>query len=84
MWSNLIQSLKLEYENTVQQNSETDAVMECVCGVQSSKTALPRGKQPRPQLLHLHPSRNSMSKDDESGNLPMTLTKEPRSLQYPP
>jgi hypothetical protein len=25
-----------------------------------------------------------MSKDDESGNLPMTLTKEPRSLQYPP
>jgi hypothetical protein len=33
MWSNLIQSLKLEYENTVQQNPDTDAVMECVCGV---------------------------------------------------
>jgi hypothetical protein len=50
----------------------------------SSKRALPKGKQPRPQLLHLHPSRNSVSEKDESGNVQTTLTKEPRILQHPP
>lgn len=30
---------------------------------------LPKGKQPRPQLLHLGPSRNSVRKEDEIVNL---------------
>jgi hypothetical protein len=41
-----------------------------------SCTALPKGKLPRPQLLHLHPLRNSVSKEDESGNIQTTLKKK--------
>jgi hypothetical protein len=33
LWSNLIESLRLEYENTVQQHPDSDAVMELVRGV---------------------------------------------------
>jgi hypothetical protein len=33
LWSNLIESLRLEYENTLQQHPDADAVMECVHGV---------------------------------------------------
>jgi hypothetical protein len=51
---------------------------------QSSKTALPKGRQPRPPLLHLYPTRNTASKEDKSGNLQTTPTKEPTSLQHPP
>jgi hypothetical protein len=47
---------------------------------QSSKRTLPKRKQPRPQLLHLHLSRNTMSKESESRNLQVMPTKEPRSL----
>jgi hypothetical protein len=48
------------------------------------KETPPKGKQPRAQLLHLCSSRNSVRKEDKSGNLQMTPTKEPRSLEYPP
>jgi hypothetical protein len=33
LWSNLTESLRLEYESTIQQHPEADAVMERVCGV---------------------------------------------------
>jgi hypothetical protein len=33
IWSNLIEFLRLGNENTVQQNPEADAVMECAYGV---------------------------------------------------
>jgi hypothetical protein len=33
LWSNLVESFRLEYENTMQQHTDTDAVMEHVCGV---------------------------------------------------
>jgi hypothetical protein len=33
IWSNLIESLRLENENTMQQNPDADAVMEGVHGV---------------------------------------------------
>jgi hypothetical protein len=36
------------------------------------------------QLLHLCPLRNTVSKENESGNPQMMPTKEPRSLQHPP
>jgi hypothetical protein len=32
LWSNLIESLKLEYENTVQQHPDSDAVVKRICG----------------------------------------------------
>jgi hypothetical protein len=43
-----------------------------------------KGEIARPQLLHLRPSSNSVSKEDESRNLQTTPKKEPRSLQHPP
>jgi hypothetical protein len=33
LWSNLTESLRLEYENTIKQHPDTDAVMERVRGV---------------------------------------------------
>jgi hypothetical protein len=32
IWSHLTESLRLGNENTMQQNPDADAVMECVCG----------------------------------------------------
>jgi hypothetical protein len=43
---------------------------------QSSKTALPKGKRPRPPLLNLHSTTNSASREDGRGNLQTMPTKE--------
>jgi hypothetical protein len=51
---------------------------------QSSKKAVPKGKLPRPQLLHLRELRNFVTNEDESENLQTTPTNEPTSLQHPP
>jgi hypothetical protein len=49
----------------------------------ASKRALPKGRHLRSPLLNLHPTRNSASREDESGNLQMMSTKKPRRQQHP-
>jgi hypothetical protein len=51
----------------------------------SPPRVLPKRRQPRPPLLNpVHPTWNSVSREDESGQLETTPAKEPRNWQHSP
>jgi hypothetical protein len=53
----------------------TEVLHDLTAVLKERERKLPNGKQPRPQLLHLRPSTNSVSKEEESENLQTKSTK---------